>query len=71
VWFEKFEGMYMVLWWVKAGHIPTVQEAERRLEYLNEHGVGAYAFTFKQPFPPPDIAPEQFIVSFFDPCPAA
>ncbi|MBI1881103.1 MAG: DUF3291 domain-containing protein [Chloroflexi bacterium] len=70
-WFEKFEGMYLALWWVKAGHIPTVQEAKHRLEYLSEHGASAYAFTFKQPFPPPDVSPEQFTVTFFDPCPAA
>jgi hypothetical protein len=69
-WFEKFEGMYMVLWWVKAGHIPTVQEARRRLEYLSEHGPSAQAFTFKQPFPPPDVSSEQFTVTAFDPCPA-
>ncbi|MCK6623977.1 MAG: DUF3291 domain-containing protein [Anaerolineae bacterium] len=70
-WFEKFEGMYMTLWWVKAGHIPTVAEAKRRLEYLSEHGPSAHAFTFKQPFPPPDVAPENFSVTLFDPCPAA
>lgn len=70
-WFEKFEGMYMALWWVKAGHKPTVAEAKRRLEYLSEHGPSAHAFTFKQPFPPPGIAAENFTITSFDPCPAA
>ena len=70
-WFEKFEGMYVALWWVKAGHRPTVVEAKRRLDYLSEHGVSEYAFTFRQPFPPPDVAPDNFAVTIFEPCPAA
>ncbi|MCL4297921.1 MAG: DUF3291 domain-containing protein [Anaerolineae bacterium] len=70
-WFEKFEGMYMALWWVKAGHLPTVQEARQRLEYLAEHGASADAFTFSQPFPPPDASPGNFTVTTFEPCPAA
>src|SRR3712207_5874559 len=33
-WFDKFSGIYMAVWWVKAGHIPSVVEAKQRLEYL-------------------------------------
>ncbi|MGH7598511.1 MAG: DUF3291 domain-containing protein [bacterium] len=51
-WFEKFDGMYMALWWVKAGHIPTVEEAKQRLDYLRENGESVQAFTFKNIFPP-------------------
>jgi hypothetical protein len=51
-WFEKFDAMYMALWWIKAGHTPTVEEAKQRLEYLQEHEATPYAFTFKQPFSP-------------------
>jgi hypothetical protein len=53
-WFEKMTDAHMVLWWIPAGHIPTVQEAKDRLTYLNTHGATPYAFTFKQPFPPED-----------------
>lgn len=70
-WFEKFEGLYLALWWVKAGHLPTVPEAKQRLEYLAEHGESAYAFTFSQPFPPPHVSPDNFTVTSFEPCPAA
>jgi heme-degrading monooxygenase HmoA len=70
-WFEKFEGMYLALWWVKAGHIPTVAEAKRRLEYLSEYGESVQVFTFKKPFPPPGVSPDNFTVTVFDPCPAA
>lgn len=61
-WFEKFAGMYFALWWVDAGHIPSVAEAKQRLDYLNEHGVSNWAFNFKHPFPAPDLAPEESIV---------
>ena len=54
-WFERFEGRYVALWWVRAGHIPSVEEAKQRLEYLREHGESAYAFTFKRPFPPFEV----------------
>lgn len=70
-WFEKFEGMYMAMWWIKAGHLPTVLETRQRLEYLTQHGESAYAFTFRQPFPPPDVALDKFSVTDFEPCPAA
>jgi len=52
-WFDPHDGHYAVLWWVPAGHEPTVEEAEDRLSYLEKHGPTAEAFTFKQRFPPP------------------
>lgn len=53
-WFEQFSGMYMVLWWVPKGHVPTMNEAKARLSHLEAHGATAYAFTFRQPFAAPD-----------------
>ena len=52
-WFEKFDGPYMALWWIPAGHIPTPQEGKERLEYLRTHGETEYAFSFKNVFPQP------------------
>ena len=52
-WFEHFDGAYVALWWVEAGHLPTVGEAKERLMHLEAHGPTADAFTFKQPFAPP------------------
>ena len=49
-WFEPFGAAYLVMWWIPAGHIPTVTEAQERLEYLEAHGVTPYAFTFKTRF---------------------
>jgi hypothetical protein len=53
-WFERFEGPYLALWWVPAGHIPSVEEAKERLAYMRAHGETPYAFSFKKPFPVPE-----------------
>jgi hypothetical protein len=51
-WFEKFEAAYVALWWVPAGHIPSVDEAKERLAHLAEHGPTPFAFTFHVRFQP-------------------
>ena len=52
-WFEQIEGPILVLWWIPAGHVPTVAEARERLQHLKEHGPTPHAFTFRTPFPAP------------------
>lgn len=49
-WFEKMSIPTVTLWWIPAGHIPTVEEAKERLAYIEQHGATPYAFTFKQRF---------------------
>lgn len=56
-WFERFEGMYMALWWIAPGHTPTVTEAKERLRYLQEHGESEFAFTFRSIFAAPGGKP--------------
>ena len=51
-WFERMD-LYLVLWWVPAGQIPTVAEARERLDLLGERGPTPSAFTFRESFPPP------------------
>jgi hypothetical protein len=51
-WFERFESSMLALWWISAGHIPTVEEAKQRLASLDAHGPTSFAFTFKTMFPP-------------------
>jgi hypothetical protein len=53
-WFESTEGPILVLWWIPAGHVPTVTEAQERLRHLEEVGPSPRAFTFRMPFPSPD-----------------
>jgi hypothetical protein len=52
-WFERFEDSYTVLWWVPEGSIPTLEEANKKLELLRAEGPTAEAFSFKQGFPAP------------------
>ena len=52
-WFHRMEGPILVLWWIPAGHIPTVDEAKDRLAFLKAHGPTPDAFTFRDAFPPP------------------
>jgi hypothetical protein len=52
-WFQVPDQPYAVLWWVPAGHIPTVAEAAQRLAQLREHGPGPEAFTLREPYPAP------------------
>lgn len=49
-WFERLAEPTTALWWIRAGTIPTVGDATRRLSYLQTHGPTVFAFTFKQPF---------------------
>jgi Domain of unknown function (DUF3291) len=68
-WFEQHVGdVYMALWWVPAGHRPTVVEAVARLEHLKQSGPSPEAFTFRQFYPPPD-AEVVVPASLEDPCP--
>jgi Domain of unknown function (DUF3291) len=57
-WFSKPDEAYQVLWWVPAGHRPTVEEALARLEHLRRHGPAAHAFGFKDRYPAPDSGGE-------------
>ncbi len=51
-WFDKLE-FYLVLWFVEAGTVPTVEEAKARLAHLRTQGPSSRAFTFREPFPAP------------------
>ncbi|MCE9579295.1 MAG: DUF3291 domain-containing protein [Deltaproteobacteria bacterium] len=56
-WFEAVREATSVLWWVPAGHRPTIAEAEARLASLRASGPTPFAFTFKQPFAAPAADP--------------
>ena len=43
-WFERQDKPHFVIWWVPAGHRPTIGEAKARLEYLTTHGPSEHAF---------------------------
>jgi hypothetical protein len=49
-WFEPVRQPSTVLWWIEAGQRPTVDEALRRLRYLQAHGPSPQAFTLRRRF---------------------
>lgn len=53
-WFEKADKPNYCLWWVEAGHVPTVAEGRERLEHYQKHGATPVSFWFSQQFPAPD-----------------
>lgn len=70
-WFEEhLANAYLAAWWVPAGHIPGIDEAKKRLAYLDEHGPSQFAFTFKTLQPPDESWLSSFDWSIFRPCPA-
>ncbi len=68
--FMRMIKAYMVLWWVPAGHEPTVAEAVAKLELLRAHGPTTEAFTFAEAFSAPDAMTASAPFSFKDSCPA-
>lgn len=50
-WFERFGDAYVAMWWIDAGHIPTIDEAKQRLHHLQQHGDSKFAFSFSCLFP--------------------
>ena len=55
-WFEKID-VFMALWWVPIGHIPSVAQGMERLAELRANGPTAEAFTFRTAFDAPDGTP--------------
>ena len=58
-WFGQMKGPHMVCWYVQQGHIPTLEEARERLEYLAANGETPWAFTFRTEFQPGDLSDYQ------------
>jgi hypothetical protein len=69
-WFEKFSGVYLAMWWVPSGHIPSIDEAKKRVAHLNAHGPTQFAFNFKTTFEPDDEFQKSIDWPSFLPCPA-
>jgi hypothetical protein len=48
--FNRIPTEHMVLWWIKDGHIPTLSEAEAKLNMIRANGSTPAAFSFAVPF---------------------
>lgn len=69
-WFHKLSEAHMVLWWVPAGHRPSLDEAEAKLQAYRANGPTAGAFSFKKPFCAPDETAKRVIEDLGGTCPA-
>jgi len=69
-WFERFDRIFVALWWVPAGHRPSPAEAVARLAHLEQHGPTGFAFTFRDPFGPDGLRMPVENVTRDDACPA-
>ncbi len=54
-WFLPVGGFTTALWWVPAGHLPSVGEALERLERLRSHGPKPDAFSLRLQFDPDGV----------------
>src|SRR5262245_12225766 len=70
-WFEKLSSPVVALWWVPAGHRPSIDEAKKRLAHLETHGPTPFAFSFRVTFPPDEELVRATDWSGFAPCPAS
>lgn len=52
-WFKKYQGEHFAMWWIHAGHLPTVEEGKAKLEHLELHGDTPECFTFGKPYSSP------------------
>jgi hypothetical protein len=43
-WMEKPATPYLVMWWIREGHVPSLAEGRERLARLTEEGPSEYAF---------------------------
>ncbi len=52
-WFERMKEAYAAVWWIPRSQVPTISDAEDRVEHLRAHGPTPYAFTLREHFPAP------------------
>ncbi|MFI0409045.1 DUF3291 domain-containing protein [Actinomadura sp. 3N508] len=69
-WFRRHMEAHLVLWWIPAGHVPTVEEAMERLALIREHGPAPRAFTFNSSYTAEEAAEAEEAVAGAEPSPA-
>ena len=57
-WFEP-DGKRVALWHVPVGHVPGLDDAVRRVEFVERHGASPYAFGFARPPAPLVVEPTE------------
>ena len=53
-WFHKMPEAHMTMWYIKADHMPSVEEGKERLLYLRRNGDTPHSFTYRKRYTPED-----------------
>lgn len=53
-WFDRPADAHLALWWIEAGSIPLLPDAEERLLQLRSEGPSPDVFTLKETYPSPE-----------------
>ena len=53
-WFDRPTDAHLALWWIEAGSIPTLRDAEERLRKLRSKGPSPDVFTLNETYPSPE-----------------
>ncbi|GIF63256.1 hypothetical protein Ais01nite_12910 [Asanoa ishikariensis] len=54
-WFVPLGDHHLVLWWIPADTLPTIDEAGKRLDLLRRNGPSPEAFTLRDLHPAPEL----------------
>ena len=54
-WMDAFDRAHLALWWIPAGHAPTIAESAERLRAVDARGPTPFAFSFRNSFPKPHL----------------
>ncbi len=52
-WFLAYGTAHTAMWWISEGHIPSIEEAVEKLDFLQKNGATPNSFDFKNKFPAP------------------
>ncbi|MEO6454562.1 MAG: DUF3291 domain-containing protein [Ginsengibacter sp.] len=52
-WFQLFGKAYTAMWWIPKSHLPTIDEAVEKLDYLQKNGASEKVFDFRKKYLPP------------------
>ncbi|MFB4302299.1 DUF3291 domain-containing protein [Actinomadura sp. NTSP31] len=66
-WFQRHAEAHLVMWWIPAGRIPTVEEGLERLRLLREQGPSPRAFTFSASYTVEEAAAAGAVVEGAEP----
>jgi len=54
-WFTSFGKAHTAMWWIPAGHLPSLEEAVGKLDLLQKNGASQDSFDFRNKFPAPSV----------------